>query len=85
MRSKFHNCPVVLGSATPSLASRARAQKGRYKLLRLTKRANQKSLPKVDLIDLKTVEFAGGQFDLSIPLVDAIKEKLAKRTSYFTS
>lgn len=79
LRSKFHNCPVVLGSATPSLASRARAQKGRYELLRLTKRANQKSLPKVDLIDLKTVEFAGGQFDLSIPLVDAIKEKLAKK------
>ena len=64
MRSKFHKCPVVLGSATPSLASRARAQKGRYELLLLTKRANQKSLPKVDLIDLKTVEFAGAQFDL---------------------
>lgn len=79
LRSKFHHCPVVLGSATPSLASRARAQKGRYELLLLTKRANQKSLPKVDLIDLKTVEFAGGQFDLSIPLVDAIKEKIAKK------
>lgn len=79
LRSKFHHCPVVLGSATPSLASRARAQKGRYELLLLTKRANQKSLPKVDLIDLKTVEFAGGQFDLSVPLVDAIKEKIAKK------
>ena len=79
LRSKFHKCPVVLGSATPSLASRARAQKGRYELLLLTKRANQKSLPKVDLIDLKTVEFAGAQFDLSIPLVDAIKEKIAKK------
>ncbi|WP_347129606.1 replication restart helicase PriA, partial [Lactobacillus paragasseri] len=79
LRSKFHKCPVVLGSATPSLASRARAQKGRYELLLLTKRANQKSLPKVDLIDLKTVEFTGAQFDLSIPLVDAIKEKIAKK------
>ena len=79
LRSKFHHCPVVLGSATPSLASRARAQKGRYELLLLTKRANQKSLPKVDLIDLKTVEFAGGQFDLSVPLVDTIKEKIAKK------
>ncbi|MDK8392138.1 primosomal protein N', partial [Lactobacillus gasseri] len=79
LRSKFHKCPVVLGSATPSLASRARAQKGRYELLLLTKRANQKALPKVDLIDLKTVEFAGAQFDLSIPLVDAIKEKIAKK------
>lgn len=78
LRSKFHNCPVVLGSATPSLASRARAQKGLYELLRLTERANQKSLPQVDLVDLKHVEFAGGQFDLSVELVEAVKEKIAK-------
>ncbi|MCT7690999.1 MAG: DEAD/DEAH box helicase, partial [Lactobacillus crispatus] len=31
-RSKFHNCPLVLGSATPSLSSRARAQKNVYHL-----------------------------------------------------
>lgn len=78
LRSKFHNCPLVLGSATPSLASRARAQKGRYELLLLKQRANQKQLPQVDLIDLKQVEFAGGQFDLSVDLVEAIKAKIAK-------
>lgn len=77
-RSKFNHCPLVLGSATPSLGSRARAQKGVYRLLRLTKRANQKKLPQVKLIDLKHVEFAGGQFDLSVDLVNAIKERLAK-------
>ncbi|MDK7349489.1 primosomal protein N', partial [Lactobacillus mulieris] len=58
-RSQFHNAPLVLGSATPSLDSRARAQKGVYELLRLTKRANQKALPEVKIIDLKSVEFAG--------------------------
>ena len=79
IRSKYHHCPVVLGSATPSLASRARAQKGLYQLLRLTKRANQKSLPDVNLIDLKQVRFAGGQFDLSVDLVENIKEKIAKK------
>ena len=79
LRSKYHNCPVVLGSATPSLASRARAQKGNYQLLRLTQRANQKALPEVKLVDLKHVEFAGGQFDLSVELVDKIKEKIAKK------
>src|SRR5699024_2068867 len=78
-RSKFHNCPLVLGSATPSLGSRARAQKNVYHLLRLTERANQKKLPKVNLIDLKHVQFAGGQFDLSVELVDAIKKRLAKK------
>ena len=39
-RGEYHHCPVVLGSATPSLESRARAQKGVYTLLRLTKREN---------------------------------------------
>ena len=78
LRSKYHDCPLVLGSATPSLASRARAQKGKYELLRLTERANSKSLPTVKLIDLKQVEFAGGQFDLSVELVEKIKEKIAR-------
>ena len=79
IRSKYHHCPVVLGSATPSLASRARAQKGLYQLLRLTKRANQKSLQDINLIDLKQVRFSGGQFDLSVDLVENIKEKIAKK------
>ena len=70
---------MVLGSATPSLGSRARAQKGVYQLLRLTKRANNKSLPEVKIIDLKQVQFAGGQFDLSVELVDAIKERLERK------
>lgn len=78
-RSKYHYCPLVLGSATPSLGSRARAQKNVYHLLRLTKRANNKKLPKVRLIDLKHVQFAGGQFDLSLELVDAIKKRLEKK------
>lgn len=78
-RSRYNNCPLVLGSATPSLGSRARAQKGVYTLLRLTKRANKKSLPEVNLIDLKHVEFAGGQFDLSVELVEAIKNRIAKK------
>lgn len=79
LRSRYHNCPLVLGSATPSLASRARAQKGNYELLRLTERANSKALPEVTLIDLKQIEFAGGQFDLSVDLVEKIKEKLARQ------
>lgn len=79
LRGKFHHCPLILGSATPSLASRARAQKGRYQLLLLKERANQKQLPTVNLIDLKHVEFAGGQFDLSVELVEAIKDKVAKK------
>ncbi|KRL89665.1 primosomal protein N' [Lactobacillus kalixensis] len=78
-RSKYNHCPLVLGSATPSLGSRARAQKGVYTLLRLTKRVNNKNLPQVNLIDLKHVEFAGGQFDLSVELTQAIKDRLERK------
>lgn len=77
-RSHFNNCPIVLGSATPSLDSRARAQKHVYQLLRLTHRANRKQLPDVDLIDLKKVKFAGAQLDMSTNLIAAIKAKINK-------
>ncbi|MCX0290331.1 primosomal protein N' [Lactobacillus kullabergensis] len=78
-RSNYNSCPLVLGSATPSLGSRARAQKGVYQLLQLPHRANQQSLPDVKLIDLKKAHFSGGQFDLSIQLVEAIKKRIVKK------
>ena len=53
-RSLYHHCPVILGSATPSLESRARAQKKRYELLYLTQRAHENAqLPSVTIVDLK--------------------------------
>ena len=45
LRSKYHNCPVVLGSATPSLETMARAKKGVYTLLSLTKRIGKSVMP----------------------------------------
>lgn len=51
-RGEFHNCPVVLGSATPTLESYARALKNVYKLLTLNKRVNNRQLPKVFIVDL---------------------------------
>ena len=51
-RGKYHKCPVLLGSATPSLESMARAQKGVYHLLTLENRVNGKVLPEVSIIDM---------------------------------
>ena len=50
-RGEYHNCPVILGSATPTLESFARGMKGVYKLLIMDKRINN-SLPKVIIVDL---------------------------------
>ena len=51
-RGKYHNSPVILGSATPTLESYARALKGVYKLLVLDKRVNDRKLPNVLIVDL---------------------------------
>lgn len=79
LRGKYHCCPVVLGSATPSLESRARAQKNVYTHLMLQKRVNQKELPAVTIVDM-TSEKKGGNFDVfSQTLKQAIEERLAKK------
>lgn len=54
-RAQLEGCPVVLGSATPSLESWHAAREGRYKLLRLTQRPAGISLPSVQIVDLREV------------------------------
>lgn len=77
-RSINHRCPIILGSATPSLESFARAGNHVYELLTLTKRAGNSTLPKVEIIDMKD-ELKKGNFILSGTLKEKIKEKLEKK------
>ena len=51
-RAKYNGCPLVLGSATPSLDSYNRAMEGEYKLVELPKRANRKELPRIQIVDM---------------------------------
>ncbi len=77
-RCKYHNCPLILGSATPSLESFARAKKNVYKLLELKNRYNNNTMPKVDIIDMnKEFKKASGYF--SNTLIDQIKETLERK------
>lgn len=76
-RAKYHNIPLILGSATPSLESFARAHKGVYQLLTLTKRYNN-TLPKIVVIDLNE-EFKKANSYLSNPLLEAIKDRMSKK------
>ena len=77
LRSKYHNCPVVMGSATPSLESMARASKGVYKLLELPHRVNGKDLPLVEIIDMnKSIKKVRGHF--SKELISKISERLER-------
>lgn len=77
-RCKYHNCPLILGSATPSLESFARAKKKVYKLLELKNRYNNNTMPKVEIIDMnKEFKKASGYF--SNTLIDQIKETLERK------
>lgn len=75
-RGKYHHCPVVLGSATPSLESRARGQKKVYNLVRLTKRVHDQPLPPVQIIDLRDSRQLSQYLDLSKPLLQAVQTNL---------
>lgn len=52
MRAKYNDCPLVLGSATPSVDSYYLAQTKEYELLELTKRANNKEMPTIQIEDM---------------------------------
>jgi len=51
-RGQVEGCPVVLGSATPSLESWANARAGRYALWSLPKRVNQGEMPSVKIVNM---------------------------------
>ncbi len=82
MRAKLEGCPVILGSATPSLESYHNALAGKYTLLELPDRVSGRPMPEVRLIDLKAGRPAseladrpqGGQ--LAEPLINAAKKRL---------
>ena len=77
IRGLYYNCPVIMGSATPSLEVMARANKGVYKLLSLPNRINGKELPVVKIIDMnEKIKKSKGHF--SQDLVLSIDEKLDK-------
>lgn len=79
VRGKFSQCPVLLGSATPSMESYVNARQGRFRMLRLPERVGGGSLPQTQIVDLRRSFKAGGKkFILSPPLEQAIKETLER-------
>ncbi len=79
-RARYHNCSLVLGSATPSLESRARAQKGVYEWLHLSERINKMPLPEVELIDMrKATKKIDDNVDFSTELRSEIALRLKRK------
>jgi len=78
-RAKTHGAVSVLGSATPSLESRARAQKGVYQLLTLTHRALQNPLPETTVVDMREAIKTTGDDLFSPELMTAIQSRLDRQ------
>ncbi|MED3996465.1 primosomal protein N' [Peribacillus frigoritolerans] len=77
-RAKSYGCPVILGSATPTLESFARAKKNVYKLLTLSKRMNKNALPAVDIVDMREELRTGNRSMFSELLFTKLKDRLEK-------
>ena len=77
-RSELANCPLVLGSATPSLESFYRAQRGEFYLLRLPSRVKNIKLPPVRIVDMCNELKQNNRTIFSTVLRNSIKDRLAK-------
>lgn len=76
-RGKYNNIPVVLASATPSLESKARADKGVYTLLTLKNRVGTAILPKIHIVNMED-EMKKRNMIFSDLLISKMKEKISK-------
>lgn len=78
-RCQYHQCPLVLGSATPSLETRSRAEVGRYTLLKMEARVNQAPLPPVEIIDMTQMAVRETSNEFSPLLKEKIRDRLDKK------
>ncbi len=78
VRAQMEKCAIVLGSATPSLESYHNATTGKYELLNLTKRVDDKKLPLIRIVDMRTDPRKKGSF-LSEKLITAIEQRLTRK------
>lgn len=77
MRGKMSSCPVLLGSATPSLESYYNVASKKYTLSKLTLRPDAVSMPKVTIVDMKKeFEKSKGFTNFSEKLLEGIKKRI---------
>ena len=79
LRARYNQAVLVLGSATPSLESRARASRGVYDFLQLTKRANPLAqIPQVQVVDFRDYIGQNEASNFTPVLLEAIQDRLEK-------
>jgi primosomal protein N' (replication factor Y) len=73
LRAHLEQCPILLGSATPSFESLHNVTLNKYTLLELPERVNQALLPKIEIQDVRHKKLNGG---LSAQMIDKIQKHL---------
>ena len=80
VRARQENCPIILGSATPTVNSFHNAKSGKYQLLSLPERISGRALPAVHIVDMKNKkEVSPESWLLSERLLVAIQKNLAEK------
>lgn len=77
--AKEYSVPIVFGSATPDMDTYYRALNGDIELLELTKRANNASLPNIEIVDMREELKNGNRTSISMNLYENIKQNLANK------
>ncbi|HCW53212.1 MAG TPA: primosomal protein N' [Clostridium sp.] len=76
---EIKGCKLVLGSATPSIETYYKALKGEYKLIEMNNRVNGKSMPKMEIVDMRQELKSGNMSLFSRKLSSAIEETLNQK------
>lgn len=75
-RAERHHAPLILGSATPSLETRARAEKGVYQRLELPSRINNQPLPEVKIVDMREELKKHTESNFSTELIEQLQQRM---------
>ena len=82
IRAKYSGCPVILGSATPSIESMHNSIIGKYNLIELRERIDNAKLPQIKLVDITIEKKRNGMENVfSKILIDEIGKRIAKKES----
>ena len=79
LRGKFSNCPVLLGSATPSVTSYYHGRTGKYELLEMKRRVNDQQLPEVSIVNLAENRTSRPDLFFSDQLTNALWQNMENR------
>ena len=79
LRGRFSDCPVLLGSATPSVTSFYHTRTGKYELLKMQNRVNDQLLPEVSIVNLAEDRISRPDLFFSDQLTNALWENMENR------